>query len=94
MICERCKKETKQTNSCIKYVIEYEGGIRAKPFRYEDPSQAEVAYNHCPSCRVRPGGYHHLDCPEEKCPCCKGQLISCECSGKFVFKKQRAGIGG
>ncbi len=83
MICERCKKETKDVKSCIEYVIEYEGGIRAKPFRYEDSNRDRCF------CHAEHGGYHHLDCPEEKCPACEDQLISCECSGKFVFLKKQ-----
>lgn len=33
----------------------------------------------CHDCNIWPGGVHHEGCDMEKCPICKGQLISCDC---------------
>jgi hypothetical protein len=70
-ICLRCIGE--DPYSCKEYVIEYKGGITSKPILYEDSD-----FEHCINCGVGQGGYHHLYCESEKCPCCGGQLISCE----------------
>jgi hypothetical protein len=32
----------------------------------------------CHDCGVRPGGYHHLGCALETCPCGKSQAIMCD----------------
>jgi hypothetical protein len=33
----------------------------------------------CPDCHIAKGGKHHPGCDMERCPRCKGQLISCGC---------------
>lgn len=43
------------------------------------PSVPHDDRNHCHDCNVAPGGAHHPGCDMERCPKCKGQLISCGC---------------
>jgi hypothetical protein len=33
----------------------------------------------CHDCGAMPGGFHHLGCDCERCPLCRGQLITCGC---------------
>lgn len=33
----------------------------------------------CGDCNVARGGYHHLGCDMQRCPVCRGQLLSCGC---------------
>jgi len=33
----------------------------------------------CGDCGVSPGGWHHLGCDLQRCPLCRGQLLSCDC---------------
>ncbi len=35
----------------------------------------------CHDCGIQDGGSHHPGCDAERCPRCKGQLISCGCLG-------------
>jgi hypothetical protein len=33
----------------------------------------------CGDCGVRRGGFHHLGCDIQRCPVCRGQMMSCDC---------------
>lgn len=43
----------------------------------------------CHDCEVRTGQYHVDGCDMEKCPCCGGQLISCDCD----YSEEETGAG-
>ena len=83
--CEDCKKEMLKVNSscdlnfrCIKI------GNKIYP-----RDTLEFDYNkNCHDCGIlnKIGNLHHFGCDMERCPKCKGQLISCYC------KKQEIGI--
>jgi hypothetical protein len=38
-----------------------------------------VSGQFCHDCNAARGQYHHLGCDMERCPACKGQIISCGC---------------
>jgi len=41
------------------------------------PNEDEL--RNCPGCAVAPGEFHEPGCDVERCPRCKGQMISCDC---------------
>jgi len=37
--------------------------------------------NPCRGCNVMYGAIHHINCDDEKCPKCGGQILTCNCNG-------------
>jgi len=81
-ICRGCRKEmsdpsviTCEANASVKYP---DGDILGTiPY---DPKHIHLpGWHRCPECNVVPGGNHHLNCDQEHCPKCGGQLVSCDC---------------
>jgi hypothetical protein len=81
-ICKRCGKETQDTSvlTCDgNTTIQYPDG-ETRPAVAYDPKKAHLPqWFRCPDCNIAPGGIHHLNCDQESCPKCGGQLISCDC---------------
>lgn len=42
----------------------------------------------CQKCLVEHGNYHKVGCPEDVCPICGGQLVSCGCYGEAETKEE------
>lgn len=40
---------------------------------------SEPGEDRCPDCGTTPGHLHHESCDIERCPCCGGQMLGCEC---------------
>lgn len=43
------------------------------------------AVGKCMGCEVKPGRYHHWNCPFELCPVCREQMIGCKCEKEFML---------
>jgi hypothetical protein len=37
----------------------------------------------CRGCNTTYGKIHHVNCDDEKCPRCDGQILTCNCNGKY-----------
>ena len=87
VICKECKKEMldEKVMSCSTgnlIII-----IKRKPYRrntnYFDLGNSRDSKNRkrCHDCNIlnKKGNLHHFGCDIERCPKCKGQLISCGC---------------
>lgn len=83
-ICSICGKLKDLAGSCADYRIRIKGQL-LQPLRYTTkkptPFNKEDIQMRCPSCCVKPGGYHHVGCSIEICPQCGGRWIFCSCQG-------------
>lgn len=73
-ICNFCKQEMKEADSCIKIFI-ISDGRQYKPLR----TKFDKINKRCLGCGVKHGAYHHPGCGEEICPRCGDKIISCKC---------------
>jgi hypothetical protein len=81
-ICWICKKEMSDagvTTCTARTSIKYPDGKVLQPIPYNPKDAHFPPWFRCPDCNVAPGGNHHANCEQEKCPKCGGQLISCAC---------------
>jgi predicted Zn-ribbon and HTH transcriptional regulator len=82
--CKDCKKEMKdnKTDSC-----NY-GCIKIGDKWYKRDTQYFDINERCHDCGIenKNGNIHHWGCDIERCPKCKGQLISCGCDIQAIAK--------
>ena len=71
MKCDNCGREMTTARTCHMVPVLI-GGEDFSPLSWDGPGR-------CHDCNVQPGGYHHPGCDAERCPKCRGQLISCGC---------------
>ena len=76
MICPDCKQKMLKATSCKKKVIVIDGKKYKRDSSYFDNNTI------CHACGIenKKGNFHHPGCDMERCPKCKGQLISCGCN--------------
>ena len=78
--CSDCKKEmmSSKVETCIFEKIILNGKIYKR-----NTTQFDVN-KRCHDCNIvnKKGNVHHFCCDMERCPRCKGQLLSCDCEGK------------
>ena len=77
--CPFCKGEMTQVDDCrVNRLVKFKNGQKLPSVKY----LGENTKDRCGDCNVKSGGYHHPGCDMERCPKCKGQIISCSCGVK------------
>lgn len=74
--CDCCQKDMLKAEDCpANRMVDYPDGTKlpASTEHFDEPS------GKCHDCGIKHGNYHHPGCDVERCPKCKGQLISCGC---------------
>jgi hypothetical protein len=82
VMCEDCGEEMHGSKSCtIKYIL-----IDEKKYK-RDTSYYDMNKT-CHDCGIinKKGNIHHFGCDMERCPKCKGQLLSCDCKNKKLIE--------
>jgi ribosomal protein S27AE len=57
--------------SCLPILVDEAGGRFARILYLPDDDYA------CGDCGTAPGNFHHVNCDQEECPRCGGQLLTC-----------------
>jgi Zn-finger nucleic acid-binding protein len=81
-ICPDCKQSMTTAISCNHPFIKLKGKWYKRNTSYYDLGRA--GQGRCHDCGIKNhGGHiHHFGCDIERCPRCKGQLISCGCADR------------
>lgn len=76
-VCRWCYREMTSGASCTVEAMHRDGTpVRMIPWRSAPEPRAT---SRCGDCGVTPGGFHHLGCDMQRCPVCRGQMLSCGC---------------
>jgi hypothetical protein len=84
--CDACNIEMTNSVSCKTYpYIKLDGKIYKRNTTYFDVNK------HCHDCGIlnKKGNIHHNGCDMERCPKCKGQLISCDCDKQSLLENKK-----
>jgi hypothetical protein len=69
-----------EASGCVKTPVRtIDGELDPILYGSEINHQPPPPCHRCHDCGALPGYYHHAWCDWEECPCCHGQLFSCDC---------------
>ncbi len=78
--CKACNQDMSKVDSCNKKFV----NISGKKY-LRDTTEYDIG-DRCHDCGIKNhnGNIHHNGCDMERCPKCKGQLISCDCDIGYI----------
>lgn len=76
--CYFCDREMTTADSCTANALNH-GGRQVPLWPYGKGPYDRQGGPRCGDCGVQRGGYHHPGCDLQRCPICRGQLMSCDC---------------
>jgi len=77
--CFWCNNDMNTGISCTADAL-HTKGRRVELAPYGGEPGVRRRKSRCGGCGVTPGGFHHPGCDLQRCPVCRGQLLSCGCS--------------
>jgi len=82
-MCKYQQRTINRNSQCIGVGTMTYDTRRARYFRIRNRMWRRIWHmdpERCDNCGVIAGEYHEFGCQLETCPCCKGQVVGCDCS--------------
>jgi hypothetical protein len=78
-ICKVCRQDMETAESCTHRTVTLDSGetLERTPYGSDNTDP-------CGDCGTSPGGVHHRYCDQERCPKCRGQIITCGCVASWL----------
>jgi hypothetical protein len=96
--CDDCNKQMRKptTTKCAKQFIVIGDKTKKCATIYKRNTTYFDVNKRCHDCNIlnKKGNTHHYGCDIERCPKCKGQLISCKCNKTAILETSKKGVFG
>jgi hypothetical protein len=77
-VCRWCEQEMTAASSCTIAAFHLDGRAVSMVAFGSEPGWRTLRLR-CGDCGVARGGHHHPGCDVQRCPVCRGQMLTCGC---------------